>query len=273
MKVHDFVLYNGEKMMLDLRLNCHKKFTDFLVLIETNLTHQGQPKPYYFEQQYNEFKEFHHKIKYFKFEVPNLGSSWANYILNRNLGILAAQDVDDNDLLFISDLDEIGREDTMKKLISEYNTPASGKMRFYHYKFNCFDPNTVWYGFSVISKKEALSFYPSLETNNLINREIGFEKIRNIRDKFKIYDSMGWHWTYLMNKEQIRNKLKSFAHAELNRQDVLSDENIDNALNNLQSLNPETRADWKFEKVELNSETAPQFVLDNKEKYKEFILE
>jgi hypothetical protein len=70
--------------------------------------------------------------------------------------------------------------------------------------------------------------------------------------------------------EWIKAKLKSFAHTELNKEEVLAKINVEDMMNRGVGFNPlDSRP---FVKVALD-EYFPKTILENKEKYKNYIVE
>jgi hypothetical protein len=69
--------------------------------------------------------------------------------------------------------------------------------------------------------------------------------------------------------EWIKTKLKSFAHTELNKQEVLDQINVDEMMDRGVGFNPlDSRP---FVKVALDS-YFPKTILENQEKYKDYIV-
>ena len=88
-------------------------------------------------------------------------------------------------------------------------------------------------------------------------------------DTIRMYEHAGWHFTYLGDDEFIRNKIKSFAHTELNNNDVLSKINVDDMIKRGVGFNPlDARP---FVQVAVD-DYFPKTVVDNIDKYKDRIL-
>ena len=62
MKVYDaFMLFN-ELPLLEIRLNILDQYVDYFVVSECNKTFSGLDKPFYYNENKERFKKFHHKI-------------------------------------------------------------------------------------------------------------------------------------------------------------------------------------------------------------------
>ena len=78
----------------------------------------------------------------------------------------------------------------------------------------------------------------------------------------------GWHFNNLFSADDIIEKIKSFSHTELVKQVDLSRSNISNLRENRKNIFTNSN----LKKVEMN-ESYPKFVLNNLDKFSNFILE
>ena len=112
MAIYDCFQYFNEDQMLDLRMNILNESVDYFVISESTKTHQGNDKKLNFNLK--NFKKFEHKIIYTianyekekNFSNHKGGESLIEQHKRNNLlnGIAKAHD---NDLIILSDLDEI----------------------------------------------------------------------------------------------------------------------------------------------------------------------
>ena len=68
MKLYDCFIFNGENLILDLRLNILNDFVEKFVIVESKYDHQGNKKDLKFKKE--NFKKFNSKINYKK--IPNI---------------------------------------------------------------------------------------------------------------------------------------------------------------------------------------------------------
>ena len=71
--IYDCILYNGEKDLLEIRLNEMSLCNDWVttIIVEANKTHTGWEKPLYFEE-HKKYFEKHKNIMYFVVDdMPN----------------------------------------------------------------------------------------------------------------------------------------------------------------------------------------------------------
>lgn len=230
MKIYDCFTYFDEKMLLNFRLNCLDKYVDKFVIVECMYTHKGEKKG--FKLDLNTIKRFRDKVIYIKVNEKPLNLNIINkdddenkvnskHILNgyiwdhfqRNKIIEGLKDCKQNDIVIISDLDEIPN---LKKInflkIKEKLIFFRQKILFY--KFNLLYKNRFWFGSRACKKKYLLS--PQWI------RDIKHKKYNPFRfdiwlSKKKYSDILyiingGWHYTNLKSANDIFKKLRNYAH-------------------------------------------------------------
>jgi hypothetical protein len=88
-------------------------------------------------------------------------------------------------------------------------------------------------------------------------------------DDIRIYEHSGWHFTYFGNTDWVKNKLQNFAHAELNKDHVLDQIDVDAMIERGSGFNPLDRR--TFVKIAVD-DYLPKTIVANQDKYKEFLL-
>jgi beta-1,4-mannosyl-glycoprotein beta-1,4-N-acetylglucosaminyltransferase len=109
MIVDAFMFYN-ELDILELRLEVLDKYVDRFVLVESEVTHVGGPKPLFFTENKERFAKWSHKIRHVVMtaeEAPKETDPWHRETYQRNCILRGLDGIDDNDVVFISDVDEI----------------------------------------------------------------------------------------------------------------------------------------------------------------------
>ena len=120
LKIYDCFTFYNEFELLELRLKSLYDIVDYFVIIEANRTHTNKPKPLNLLEHKDEFKDFLPKIRYINLDatkVPFKGvGDWSIENAQRN-GIMAGlADANPDDLIFISDLDEIPSPDIFQRI-------------------------------------------------------------------------------------------------------------------------------------------------------------
>ena len=104
--IYDCFSYWDEDLLLDLRLNVLNKFVDYFVIVEGNKTWQNNSKKLRFDL--NRFKNFKDKIIYVPVtDLPDGNDPYLRENHQRNCILRGLSNARDDDLIIISDLDEI----------------------------------------------------------------------------------------------------------------------------------------------------------------------
>jgi hypothetical protein len=91
--------------------------------------------------------------------------------------------------------------------------------------------------------------------------------IRDSSIKADIIKSGGWHFSYMMNEELIKKKIKSFSHQELNNSQILDGISIKRTLKYKEDLF--FRAGYKWDFISLRH--LPNPIRSNPRKYAPFL--
>lgn len=233
MKIIDCFTFFNELDLLEFRLKLLDPYIDHFVIAESNLTHSGESKPYYFEENRKRFEPWLHKIMYIPLKQSveglsfntneiayNPGSaSWKLENEQRNALSAAAVLAGNSDLVIVSDLDEIPDPALLQKMKAP-DEPEALSMLFHYYFFNCQNTGHErwWNGSIIISSKKF--------------KEITPQTLRDNRNNYKRINKGGWHFSYLGGIEKIKQKIRSFAHTEFNKDEYLQDEYLLKAINN-----------------------------------------
>ena len=261
MKIFDCFLYNGENLILDLRLNILSKYIEKFIIIESRYDHQGNKKKLNFKL--DKFKKFESKIIYLIIEnFPEKLSNWERENYQRNYLNEGLALANENDYIIISDVDEIPNLTKVKDLNNYKFTVFEQKM--FYYKINLHNKTEpLWYGSRICKKKYLKS--PQWLRNQKI-KKYPFWKFYKI--KWNIIKKGGWHFSFLMNPEEIKKKLTSFAHSEYNNDKYTDLKKIKDSIENKIDL---FNRPVVYEKNNFD-ETFPDYVVNNREKFKNWIL-
>jgi len=261
MRIFDCFLYNGEKIVLDIRLNTLSKYVEKFIIVESKYDHQGNKKKLSFK--IDDFKKFKEKIIYLVIEnFPEKLSNWERENYQRNYINEGLASANENDYIIISDVDEIPNLTKVKDLNKFRFTVFEQKI--FYYKINLHNKTEpFWYG-SKICKKKYLKSPQWLRNQKTKNYPFWrFDKI-----KWNIVKNGGWHFSFLMGPDQIKRKIKSFAHSEYNNDYYTNLEKIEESIENKTDL---FNRPLLYKKDNID-EMFPKYIVDNKEKFKEWIL-
>ena len=223
-------MYFDEEVVLDVRLNTLDPFVDYFVIVESRFTHKGGARDLKFNHK--KFEKFKKKIIYLIYEEESKEIKTINdnddvyektkkYIFNaicrengqRNYiknGLIEAKD---NDIILISDVDEIPNLSNIN--FEKFNEKIIlFKQNMFYYKFNLHLPSLIWTGTKACKKKNLVN---SQWLRNVKNRKYSFLRIDALfsNKKYisvKIIDNGGWHFTNIKTAKEIEHKLKSYLH-------------------------------------------------------------
>ena len=275
MKIIDCITYCGEDLLLKIRFETLYNQIDKFIIIEANKYFDGNPKPKFFDHK--KFYKYSNKIEYYYIEnLPKYNGNNLEYeIFIKNQIARGLNNLDDEDIVLISDADEIPnlKNDKFKNYDS-----AVFLQKMYYYKFN-------------INVYEGLKFKNKIACTKSCKFKFfkSFQQVRQFRvknipwwrfdQKIKRYVEKdgGWHFSFLMNSEDIKSKLSRFEHEikHLKREDgyILSDlMDINRIKNNIINLkDPYDRDHVKLKKVKID-ESFPKYILENKDELDTFII-
>jgi len=237
-KIIDCFTFYNEIDMLEYRLNTLNEFVDYFVIVEATLTHVGKTKDMYL-QKILERNSISDKIKKkivqivvddFPFNEKNINffknEQWKNEKFQRNCitrGFIQINKFDiihNDDIIIISDVDEIPNPDILTKIklgTIELKTIAQFEQDFYYYNLES-KMDHQWY------------FSKIFRWNWFLTTEYTLDDIR--MKPWITIKSGGWHLSYFGDSSFISNKIKNFAHQEYNSNDYTDQEKIEYRMKN-----------------------------------------
>ena len=254
MKIFDCFMYFDEEIVLDVRLNTLDQFIDYFVIVESKFTHKGDLRELKFNPE--KFKNFKDKIIYLIYEEQpkeimmildndSVYEKTKKYVSNaiyrenaqRNYISKGLVKANDNDIILISDVDEIPNLTNIN--FNKINEKIIlFKQDMFYYKFNLHLPNFIWTGTKACKKKYLLN--PQWLRNvkdrkyPLFRIDTFFSKIKYIN--VKIFNNGGWHFTNIKTAKEIEYKLKSYLHHREFDVNPLSINQIDEIIKNKKAI-------------------------------------
>lgn len=153
-KVYDLVLMSTELHWLEIRLHTLAPQVDFFVIIESPTTFTGNPKPLHLLQNWPRFAPFHHKIIYRIVQDPIQSARiWDHEDFLRNALFThvfpdlvgTPQEANTDDVLVVSDMDEIPRPGTLVLLrLCAFPARLTLRSQFYYYSFQWRHRGSQW---------------------------------------------------------------------------------------------------------------------------------
>jgi len=247
--IFDCFLFFNELDLLELRLKYLDRYVDYFLISESDyLFGTKTKKPLNFLKNKDRFKKWEHKIIYnIVNDVPDsfvdydklYGDDimknkvfdilrkyshyshnewhWANEAYQRECILMGLNKAVDDDIIMVSDLDEIPNIKILEKLDFPENNHFNIKCTQHQFYIDCVQLDEEWNGTNIFKKK----YVYNIGLNGMrMNKQLGI----NIKNG-------GWHFSYLGGVDQIKQKIKASGHQEFNNNRILS--NIDkNIVNN-----------------------------------------
>jgi beta-1,4-mannosyl-glycoprotein beta-1,4-N-acetylglucosaminyltransferase len=222
------------------------------VIVESTHTFVGKEKTLYFYENKHLFEKFNDKIIHvvvddFPHKYPNIninnGEQWANERFQRNCISRGLQriDVHNDDLIIISDLDEIPDPRTLNKIKNGEIAVECNSLEMDLYYYNLHTKcNHIWIHSKMLTYKK----YKEL---NVTCNEIRFINFPSLR--------CGWHLSYFGDSKYIQNKLMHFSHQEFNNEMYTNLNNIEYRVNHCIDLYGISGDSCALKKIELKDNT------------------
>tara|TARA_Y100001970_G_C14169609_1_gene823375 strand:- start:480 stop:1289 length:810 start_codon:yes stop_codon:yes gene_type:complete len=269
MAVYDCFQFFNEEHILDLRFNILNEFVDFFVFVESTTDHQGKPKKLNFDSK--KFKKFNDKIIYIvvddtndTIKKPHFGGESLVEQYQRNSLMKGLNKCSDNDLIILSDVDEIPDLNKIN-LFDKKRKYAVFSQKMFNYKINLLnETENNWHGSKICLKKD---FKSPQWLRNLKFKQYPFWRIDKPKN-LQIIENGGWHFAYLQSPENILKKIRSFAHGEYNKEDFANIENIKEKIDMRKDI---FNRKISYRKLQLD-DSFPKYIVNNKEKLKEWII-
>ena len=151
-RLYDCFTFFNELDLLEIRLETLGPHVDFFVITESPITYRGDPKPLYFQENKQRFTKFLPKIRHIVVDdLPaekGFDQNWQRETLQRAALERGLFDARDDDLILLSDLDEIPTPEKIQEAACHHGTLRVFHMRFFSYFANCesHPGNDYWVG-------------------------------------------------------------------------------------------------------------------------------
>lgn len=280
--VYDCFTFFNELDLLEIRLNTLSDVVDCFVIAEATRTHRGKPKELFFEKNRARYSKFLNRIRYVvvdnllaedEVEKDTYNLPWVNENRQRNALSKGLEGLRDDDIIMLSDLDEIPRPLAIKNALplAKNGSIVRFLMEMYYYYANFkdfYDPTwslgtVMLSGCTLRTSPVFDSFKCDRFTVAPENNGRTMQKIRFINPSIKIHHG-GWHMSYLGGVQAIMQKLRAFAHVEAS----FVAEHVESRIQSGKSIFGGRRDQFV---VPLN-EDFPSWLVNNKDRFAHLIL-
>jgi len=216
-KLIDSFLFFNEFDLLKTRLEYYGSSVDHFVIAECDVDFSGKKKGYLLNKDSIQTLPFSEKIllcqaqldfnslqwlyKKFRYKNDRKKFLWKIQDFQRNLLMKELKKFSENDVIIFGDLDEFPNHEAISNFLrgGDLEIIVCDQIMFY-YNLSIIIDNEDWNG-SLIFKRKLLN-------------EFKLHYLRSQRNNFPIIKNAGWHFSYFMRPEFIREKILSIADVE-----------------------------------------------------------
>ena len=299
MKIYDCFPFCNEYELLELRLELLNEVVDKFVIVESKYTQRGEIKGYNFSMDDARFKKYKDKIILIKcdedvpvkeFQNDQSKGFWINEFHQRNAIIKGLINCNYDDIIVISDVDEIPNPDILSNLDKKMN------FKFEHDDWKFKSKIRAWFyilfkNTKFLTKKDCsildfIKYSPVVLEQDFYNYFMNWERkekwygsiitqfgkmsipqeLRDYRCAWPCLHNGGWHFSYMGGAKKILAKFKSIADI---KPYIPSLEEIEEKLNSGISI---FDSNYKFKVCTIekfNSKIISNFIKKHPEMYKE----
>ena len=221
LKIVDSFLFWNEFEMLKIRLEYLGDFVDHFLIAEANIDFAGKPKKFQLTPEVLKNLPHSSKIIYQPCHINSFSPKWIlkrlRYLGRHSRFLWRVQDTQRNSLpvpakklpkdtlILFGDIDEIPNIDSVKTFIDQRNfdpqQPISLEQDFFYYTINNrSNESPKWYGTILANIADFIKLKPN--------------HLRYLREQLKSIPGGGWHLSYFMSAEKIREKILATADVE-----------------------------------------------------------
>lgn len=286
-KVYDCFPFFHELDLLEIRLNELDSVVDRFVLCEAPITFKGNPKPLHFAENRDRFKPFLHKITHVVIDdMPigraNASAHWKRQKFQRNAIRRGLLDAAPDDLVILSDVDEIPRASVIAGLARRTGKPSvfSFEMNEYRLFVNVLRARP-WNRarmapFGDIRHMERLraggpTWWPnrrSLSRTIRQFRRMSFG-MRHLRP-WAIVPDAGWHFSDMGGPDKVAQKFE--AVSEIRSETASSLAGVGKRISHVleQTTRPLDKTDYRLQELD---ESFPKYLLENQTRFSHLIAD
>jgi beta-1,4-mannosyl-glycoprotein beta-1,4-N-acetylglucosaminyltransferase len=195
--------------ILNIRLQELSDHVDIFVIVEANKTFAGQDKSFYAETVISQYSK---EIRYVKVvDLPEMinNDRWPLEYYQRNAIMRGLEDMRDDDVVMISDVDEIWDPGVFERI------PYCLEQIPY-----CFEQMPINIYLNLMKSKPSRWF----GTLALFGKHLRHETPQQWRlkkDVFKKEGIGGWHFSWIGDSVELQNKMQSCCHVECDNEQFL----------------------------------------------------
>jgi beta-1,4-mannosyl-glycoprotein beta-1,4-N-acetylglucosaminyltransferase len=256
--IYDCFMFSNELKILELRFAELNSVIDWFVVVEGTNTFTGHAKPLCFDQNKSRFERYLHKVRHVVVnDLPeSRQSAWDVEAYQRNAILRGLEGARADDLIVISDVDEIPRSEVIASFTGRL---AAAELDDFYYKLNCKD----------LASKVVASLL--VRRNRLTTPQEARQHARHYWEhNTPVIPNGGWHFSCMSDALGLKNKLSSFSHEECNTPEFTDIEAIAHKIK--YGLDLVDRRDRYWCCVPLDA-TFPAYLLAHQEQFSDLLFD
>jgi beta-1,4-mannosyl-glycoprotein beta-1,4-N-acetylglucosaminyltransferase len=244
-KIIDSFIFFNELSTLNLRLHELNDCVDYFVIVEAGLTHSGNKKRMYYNDNKAFFEPFADKIIHLMVDdVPEKARSWRKLFQHRNAiefrqrsakieAVSRVPGIKPTDIVLTSDADEIPSPEYLRPELFDDETIFVFNQRYFFYDFTCENPRG-WPGTMSVPYRH----FVDLDLNRMRktkhrkkDKRVTYTPTQVSRDHHA-----GWHCSNFGGVDRIVTKIESYAHQKYNQPEYKNKERIEELVRDKKDL-------------------------------------
>jgi beta-1,4-mannosyl-glycoprotein beta-1,4-N-acetylglucosaminyltransferase len=278
MKIYDCFTFYNEFDILETKLQEHWDHVDQFVIVEANTTHSGRPKDFFLASNWDRFKPYADKITHIKItDMPGVvkrpgreDDYYPNEKFQRECIVRGLGEARDEDIIFVSDLDEIVRGTCIDFVKNDQQHSLWGfRMPLFNFKFNyMWQYNQPYQTYAQALRVGRLKAqFPNITALRYNYGDVWANRPINYDDGQDMTVAHGgWHFSNIGDTDHVKNKYRSHSHNEMDH--MIESIDVDKYIENNKTCIGDAHV---FEPVALD-EYFPKFIRDNQDKFKDLII-
>lgn len=276
-KLYDCFPFFNELDLLELRLRELDDVVDYFVLVEARQTFRGDKKPLYFLENKERFSNYAHKIRHLVVDsFPQAKGKWDCEIYQRNYLSHGLDDARPQDLVLLSDVDEIPKAEILA--VRKADPPENRKVLCFELRWFFFYLNTVhrsqrWV--RIGPRLARWSLYTSMQSMREVRAPVSGMRdwLRWLRAVYhlrgpverEIIKDAGWHFTWMGGPEAYVYKHQSIVKHSRQRDHM----DLEEAVLGIKNAVSEN---GYLDRLELD-DSFPQYLRDNRGKFSHLLYD
>lgn len=256
MKIIDCFPFFQELDLLEIRMKFLAPFVDLFVIVEADFTHAGKPKPFRFPHEADWFQHLKNKTRVLKMtagdvthwsqyieDLSNVNEDWVREKTQRQFITSIFPELDDQDLVIFSDLDEVWNPGVLDEMAqrTEKGRIALLEQQVYYYSPDLLEITGNW------------NHARAGRVHALRDRDLSYIRNKRIPKLFfrrpNILKKAGWHLSWLGGLDAIVRKFHAYSHQEFAAMGMAEKQRILSDIVNLRPVDPRSKSKRRLAQI------------------------